>query len=822
LRDRSSLLEEYLNAELIGPPAQLITRLLYDSRQNSTVTGVIFFAIRGKHHDGHHYIEELIRKGVKAFVVEEVPPNVSDELSFYKVDNSINAMQSLGQRIRMHSEAEIIAITGSNGKTVVKEWLSQLLQMHFRLTKSPKSYNSQIGVPISLWNLKDDDQIGVFEAGISEPNEMGKLREMLQPKWGIFTNIGSAHSENFINIEAKIDEKLELFKEAEHLIYQSDDSLLAKKIVSFGAKKRIHLHSWAWQGILADFQFEIVNKSVTAADLKLRWEGNHYKFSLPFGDESSLENSAQIIVCSLLKGLTEQQINKGLKKLGAIEMRLEMKEGIHDSLLINDSYNSDLESLRLALHFLEAHSGEREKILILSDLLQTGLEPNELYKAVSEIISRFTVETVIFIGFGLKALRFEALENCYYYNNTEAFLSKMHQYSFKGKAVLLKGARNFAFENIAERLEQHHHETVLEVYLNRVTHNLNYYRAKLKPTTKVMAMVKAFGYGSGAVEVARVLEFQGVDYLAVAYTDEGVELREAGIELPIMVLNTESSALKRMIEHQLEPEIYSLARLKELIDLIEINPPDEKILIHLKLETGMHRLGFDEENLVELIDELLKHPKLSVASVFSHLAAADNPLEEEFTQSQVAAFKRMSETIASALPYPFLRHLANSSGIERFPAAYLDMVRLGIGLYGVSSREEERRHLLLVSKLKARVSQVKTLKIGDSVGYGRSFRADLPTKIAVVSIGYADGFSRSLSGGRGNVMIKGKLYPTVGSVCMDMLMINIYEDPIEEGDEVLIFGDEKSIYDFAEDMNSIPYEVLTSISQRVKRVYFMS
>jgi alanine racemase len=822
LKDRSSLLEEYLQAELIGPPAQFVTRLLYDSRQNSSVSGVLFFAIRGKHHDGHQYIGELIKKGVKAFVVEQVPSNISADLSFYKVDNTVEALQNLALQIRIKSQADIISITGSNGKTVVKEWLSQILQAHFRLTKSPKSYNSQIGVPISLWNLKDNDQLGVFEAGISEPNEMGKLNRMLQAKWGIFTNIGSAHSENFINMEAKIDEKLQLFKDSEHLIFQSDSSLLANKIMSFGAKRDIHLHSWAWHGNAADFQFELVSKYPSAASLKLKWQKVKYVFSLPFGDESSLQNAAHIIVCSLLLGLSEEQINRGLEKLGAIEMRLEMKVGVQDSLLINDAYNSDLESLRLALHFLESHAGERKRVLILSDLLQTGLESKKLYKSVNEIISRCTLETIIFIGPGLNAIRFKLPYNCYYYSTTEAFLSNMHLHSFKEKAVLLKGARNFAFENIAERLEQQHHETVLEVYLNRVVHNLNYYRGKLKPNTQLMVMVKAFAYGSGAVEVARVLEFQGVGYLAVAYADEGVALRKAGISLPIMVLNTESSALKTMIEHQLEPEIYSLSRLKELIDLIEINPPDEKMLIHLKLETGMHRLGFDEGDLPSLIVELQKYPLLSVASVFSHLAAADDPLEEDFTFTQIEVFKRMSDTIAAALPYRFVRHLANTSGIERFPEAYFDMVRLGIGLYGVSNREEERKHLLLVSKLKACVSQVKTLAVGDSVGYGRRFKAEEPTRIAVVSIGYADGFSRSLSNGKGRVMIKGKLYPTVGSVCMDMLMINIFQDSIEEGDEVLIFGDEKSIYDFAEDMNTIPYEVLTSISQRVKRVYFMS
>ncbi|PTM05429.1 MAG: bifunctional UDP-N-acetylmuramoyl-tripeptide:D-alanyl-D-alanine ligase/alanine racemase [Bacteroidetes bacterium] len=822
LKNRSSLLEGYLQAELIGPPAQLVTRILYDSRQYSAGNGALFFAISGKHHNGHEYIEELIAKGVKAFVVEVLPAKDYPAISFYKVPNTLLALQNLAQQIRLHSSAEIIAITGSNGKTVVKEWLSQVLQPHFKLTKNPKSYNSQIGVPISLWNLNADDELGIFEAGISEPDEMESLAQMLAPKWGIFTNIGSAHAENFSNIEAKIDEKLKLFQKAEHLIYQADGSLLARKIESFATGKTLQLHAWSWQKAGADFQFNLIDTQPNSAQVALDWQGKNHSLSLPFGDEASLQNAAHSIVCAFLLGLNLEQINTALAKLNPVEMRLEMKEGIQNGLLINDAYNSDLESLRLALHFLNSHAGERGRVLILSDLQQIGLAPDDLYKALSEIIERFQLESLILIGEALESLEFKTPQICAYYPTTDAFLINMHLHSFKEKAVLLKGARSFAFEKIAERLVMHRHETVLEVHLNRVVHNLNYYRSKLKPEAKLMAMVKAFAYGSGAVEVARVLAFHGVDYLAVAYADEGLELRKAGIELPIMVLNTESSALKSMIKNKLEPEIYSLARLGELVDLLEASPAEEKVLIHLKLETGMHRLGFDEADLDELLQVLQQHSNIAVASVFSHLAAADDPAESDFTRLQIATFKRMSDKIASRLSYPFLRHIANSSGIERFPEAYFDMVRLGIGLYGVSNVEEERKHLLPISELKARVSQIKNLKAGDSVGYGRRFKADAKSRIAVISIGYADGFSRSLSLGVGKVMIKGKLYPTVGSVCMDMVMVNIFEDPIEEGEEVLIFGAERSIYDFARDMNTIPYEVLTGISQRVKRVYFMS
>jgi len=821
LKSRSSLIQDYLKAELIGPAAKSVTRILYDSRQYSASEGVLFFAICGKHHNGHQYIEELITKGVKAFVVEELPTQSYPEISFYKVDNTLRALQSLARQIRSHSQADIIAITGSNGKTVVKEWLAHLLQPHFKLSKTPKSYNSQIGVPISLWNLQEDDELGIFEAGISQPNEMEQLAQILSPKWGIFTNIGSAHGENFFSLEAKIEEKLKLFSEAEDLIYQADDSLLAQKIEAFADTKQIALHSWSWQG-KGEFQFILLQRESSSAEISLQWQRKHYSFALPFGDEASLQNAAHCIVAALLLGLDIEQVKAGLQSLTPVEMRLEMKAGVQNSLIINDAYNSDLESLRLALHFLKAHAGGREKILILSDLEQIALASKERHQALSEIVARFDLEALILIGEGLEGLKFPSTQNRSYYANTEAFLKEIHQHSFKDKAILLKGARSFKFEDIAERLELHRHETVLEVHLNRVVHNLNYYRSKLPARAKLMVMVKAFAYGSGAVEVARVLAFHGVDYLAVAYADEGLELRNAGIELPIMVLNTETSALKTMIKNKLEPEIYSLARLAELVDLVEQDSTEDEALIHLKLETGMNRLGFEEKDLEALIAALQKNPKLKVASVFSHLAAADDPAETDFTRSQINRFKSMSDKIAEALDYPFLRHIANSSGIERFPEAYFEMVRLGIGLYGVSNVPEERKHLMTISELKARVSQIKNLEAGDSVGYGRRFKTETATRIAVVSIGYADGFTRSLSAGKGKVMIKGKLYPTVGSVCMDMIMVNIEQDRIEEGDEVLIFGDERSIYDFAQDMNTIPYEVLTGISQRVKRVYFMS
>lgn len=794
---------------------QKISRLLIDSRQFVSADACLFFALRGQNHDGHHHLFELMEKGVVNFVVEEVPRDLQAKANFIQVENTRAALQQLGRAVRKNSKAKVLAITGSNGKTVVKEWLSQLVQYDLKQVRSPKSFNSQVGVPLSLWRMDEDHELAIIEAGISKPGEMGKLAEIIQPDWGIFTNIGSAHSENFALLEQKIDEKLLLFKEVQLLIYEKNNSFLAQKIEAFAAENGIELFSWGLGQAHAD-----VNLTMEEGEVRARWNNQTIKLDFPFADEGAVQNFGHSLSAALALGVAAEKIAKRAPKLQPVEMRLEMKRGIQGNLIINDAYNSDLESIRIALHFLEHHGKNRDKVLILSDVYQSGLPPKELYQKISKLINSSNLLKVIAIGERIG--KYNQHFNCptQYYPNTEAFLRDWPRHHFSHSAILLKGARKFHFEKISQRLEQKNHETVLHVNLHALIHNLNYYRAQLRPHTKIMAMVKAFGYGSGAFEVANALQFHGVNYLGVAYADEGVELRKAGISLPILVLNPELSAMPDMVKYTLEPEIYSFKRLREFAEHVT-GCGEKDFPIHLKLETGMNRLGFTEEELPQLIAELQSIQVLKVESVFSHLAASDEALHDDFTRKQIAQFEQMSGQLEAALPYTFWRHLANSAAISRFPEAHFNLVRLGISLYGAASNEEEQKHLRVVSELKATVSQVKDLKPGETVSYGRSFTAHEAMQIAIISLGYADGFRRSLSNGRGEVFIRGKRYPTVGRVCMDMCMVNVTGSEVQEGDAVEIFGENISVNELAQNMDTIPYEVFTGISQRVKRVYFM-
>lgn len=803
------------------PPVEAleVKHLLWDSRQLSTAQGTLFFAIRGQNHDGHAFIPDLYRKGLRLFVVEQLPEIAYADAIYLKVPSSLDALQLLGKQIREDSSALHLAVTGSNGKTITKEWLWRLLDGPQKVFRNPKSYNSQIGVPLSLWEMEDEVEIAILEAGISKPGEMEALASILQPKGGIFTNIGSAHGENFSGTEEKVLEKLKLFTGSEFIIYPADDEELNEILNSHSSEIQAALKPWSYNRKKGCAHFEVLERSADYCHFKFHWGSNSADFEIPFGDPASLENVGNALYLGLLLDYSPSHLKERLMLLAPVEMRLQMKKGREQSLVIDDAYNSDLESLRIALHFLEEHGRDRGKVLIISDLLQSSFRGEALYQQVQDIIQRFDLEQIYAIGPQLKQYGLGDLRVTYF-DSTEAFLQDLHHMNWRDKAILLKGSRPFAFERIDRRLSLKHHETVLEVYLDRLVHNLNYYRGRLREGQKLMVMVKAFAYGSGSEEVARVLQFHGVDYLAVAYADEGVALRKAGVHMPIMVLNTESEALFEMIEYDLEPEVYSLARLKEVATMAQQSSRELKI--HLKLETGMHRLGFEEGDLGELISLLKVHPKLKVVSAFSHLAASDDPAQREFTLGQIETFKRMSNFIESEVGYKFLLHIANTGAIEDYPEAYFDMVRLGIGLYGVAAHPEEQNKLRLVSELKATVSQIKRVKAGDTVGYGRSWEAVSETRIAVVSIGYADGFPRSLSNGKGQVQIGEKLYPVVGRVCMDMIMVEIGSDPIQEGDEVLIFGQELPIQIMAEAMGTISYEVLTGISSRVKRLYYMA
>jgi alanine racemase len=798
-----------------------INRLLLDSRQFSSADGVLFFALRGKNHDGHQYLGELYKKGVKNFVVNSMPKSPEMDANYLVVTHTLAALQKLARAIRNETNAKVVGITGSNGKTIVKEWLSQILQKQFLVCRSPKSYNSQIGVPLSVWELEPQHEVGIFEAGISKPGEMALLEEILRPQIGLFTNIGTAHDVNFNSHQQKITEKLKLFSNSHKLVYQKNGGLLDGEIEAFASSKHIELLSWSFVDRKADLFVTDTHVHQNETTFKAIYKEQFVEITIPFTDDASKENAMHCWRLALEFGLDAEKLKAAFMELQPVKMRLEMKSGSGGNIIINDSYNSDLESLRIALHYLENQGKNRNKVLILSDMFQSGLPLEQLNARVQEMINRFELHQVIGIGEGLMKSNLQLNAPLDLYPTTQQFLSKIFKYRFRDSAILLKGARSFRFEEISARFESKSHETVLSIHFDRMVRNLNYFRSLLQPQTRIMAMVKAYSYGSGSYEVANLLEFHKVDYLGVAYTDEGVELRKAGISLPILVLNAEVSSFQDLIDYRLEPEIFSIEQLRQLIDVLDGNSDVHTIPVHIKLETGMNRLGFTFEQLDDLLQVLVSHPQLKVQSAFSHLAASDAAEERDFTLRQVDRFATMTGILETGLGYTFIRHICNSSGISQYPEAHFDMVRLGVGLYGVASNAQDEKHLKVVSELSATVSQIKHLKPGDSVGYGRTFVAKQNTTIAVVSIGYADGYRRSLSNGIGQVAIAGSRYPVAGRVCMDMIMVDVTGSTVKVGDEVEVFGDTISIYELAQKMDTIPYEVLTGIGQRVKRVYFM-
>jgi Alr-MurF fusion protein len=838
--------------------------LLNDSRQLSSPQRSIFFAIKGLHHDGHQFLDDLYRKGVREFVVERdalTPAFIRDlgrmkEAKIWQVEDSILAMQEVAKRHREQHDFPIIAITGSNGKTVVKEWLSQLLSNRFKVVKSPKSYNSQIGVPLSVWQMNETHNLGIFEVGVSRPNEMANLEQVVQPQIGIFTNIGNAHNEFFENNLQKIREKMLLFQHVKQLIYCADyveiDEIVKNEFVlqntdceviswsrmagrltsppdplSRGEGEHPYdisplLHGRGGWGvrflsIQADWKIEFQNTKVT-----LDFPDKTETFDVPFTDEASIENAIHCIVLLWFLEYNSVEIQARLQILRPVSMRLELKQGIGNNYLIDDTYNNDLAGLTIALNFLTQQKQRTRKVLILSDLLETGIPERELYGLIAHLVKERNLYQ--FIGIGEVITRNRNLfkhkeNNVQFFRNTVDFLDSQTLKDLQESVVLVKGARRFGFESIVNRLVQKTHGTVLEINLDAVTHNLNYFRDKVGQQTKIMVMVKAFAYGSGSTEVANLLQFHGVDYLAVAYTDEGVILRQNGIYLPIMVMNPTENDFEQLITYSLEPEIYSPKILKQFSEYIDNQNISSKI--HLKLDTGMHRLGFEQEQLPDLIQTLQSNPNLWVSTIFSHLAAADEDKFDEFTRHQVAEFTDMAKQISEAIGYTPSRHLANSAGIARFPEARLDMVRLGVGLYGLAAKPEDQENLMTVGTLKTVISQIKNVKPSETVGYGRKGQLTRDTKTATIAIGYADGYDRRFSGGVGEVLINGHRCKVVGNVCMDMTMVDITDVPhVEEGDEVIIFGNDLTIIELAKKINTIAYEILTSVSERVKRVFY--
>lgn len=807
--------------------------LLIDSRRLIQPEHCLFIALISSRNDGHKFISDLYEKGVRIFLVSSLPgedsgfsdgnPEKTGSAFWILVPDTLAALQQLSAWHRRQFDIPVIGITGSNGKTIVKEWLFQLLSQDYRIVRSPKSYNSQIGVPLSVWKMNVENNLAIFEAGISRPGEMEKLEPVIYPSVGILTNIGHAHDEHFSSLCQKTLEKLKLFIHSDTLVYCSDYTLIGDCLRDEPSFHHLATFTWS-RSSNADLFIKTIETSRSLSRISAVWKGEDVSLSIPFTDEASIENAIHCWATMLVLGYQPEVIRSRAALLVPIAMRLELKEAINHCSLINDSYNSDFNSLSIAIDFLIQQNQQRKKTIILSDILQSGRNKEELYQEIAELLLLKKIDRVIGIGRDISHYREKFTMQKSFFEKTDDFLSQFPMTAFQNETILLKGARFFEFEKISRALQQKAHETVLEINIDALIHNLNHFRAKLLPGTRIMAMVKAFSYGSGSFEIANVLQFHHADYLAVAYADEGVELRKAGIHLPIMVMSPEEESLDILLNYNLEPEIYNLRILQLLEDAIERNQTSgqETIRIHIKLDTGMHRLGFEEKDLDELIHHLKTHPGIHVQSVFSHLAASEDPAEEAFSRKQIRCFLQMSEKITFNLDYPVMRHMLNSAGISRFPEAHLDMVRLGIGLYGVGLNEKDQLNLRNVSTLKSVITQIKLIPSGDSIGYNRKGKAVKDTLIAIVPVGYADGLNHRLGNGTGKLFVHGNPAPIIGNICMDMTMIDItgIRQPVQEGDEVVIFGEIHPVAELARDIGTIPYEVLTSISRRVKRIYF--
>lgn len=819
---KTSELSAIMKADLHGNADVTVRHVVTDSRRLSFPDDTIFFALKTFKNDGHRYIPELFAKGVRTFVVNQLPQVHRDDANYLVVNDTFEALHQLAKEWRGKFDFPILAITGSNGKTIVKEWIHQLLHSQFRIVRSPRSYNSQLGVPLSVLYMREGHQLGIFEAGISQVGEMDKLRDIIKPKWGVFTNIGDAHQEHFESQERKLQEKLNLFEGVQHLIFSSEDEKVYQAIQERFSNRNIKLVSWGSDKAHSDLWIKNISEEVGGTLLDLRWKSSKVQIHLPFTDQASIDNAMHAIAFSLAFGCEPKVLVQAVEKLTPIAMRLELKKARGGSTLINDAYNSDLQSIRIALDFLHHQKQNERGIVILSDVEQSGVEEGVLYQQIAKMLEERQVSMLIGIGPKISSFREHFAIPSYFYPNTSTFLTELAIFDLSNANILLKGARTFAFEKIAHAIEEKAHQTVLEINLSAISHNLNYYRKMLRPETKIMVMVKAFGYGAGYGEIANVLEFDRVDWLAVAYADEGVALRKAGIKSRIMVMNPNEESFDQILEFDLEPEIYSFRILQAFHRAVQNHSDDafaSAVPIHIKVETGMNRLGFAPDEIDRLADEILAMPGIRVSTIFSHLASSDDPKEEAFTQSQIEKLKKASDHLIEGLGYPVLRHILNSSGIHNYIDAQLDMVRLGIGLYGVTSVSWERHHLRRVSRLITQVSQIHKINAGESVGYGRSFMAEHPMRVATLPIGYADGIDRRLSNGGGEVSINGQRASIIGKVCMDMIMVDVTAVDCEEGDEVEIFGEHISIYEFAQRTGTIPYEILTSISSRVKRVY---
>ena len=816
-----------------------IEHILIDSRKLIFPATSLFFALSSSRRNGMLFIEELYAKGVTNFVVQQIPEAAEIKYpaaNILLVKDVLQSLHLLSAWHRNQFSLPVIGITGSNGKTIVKEWLYQLLQSDYNIVRSPKSYNSQIGVPLSVWQINQQHTLGIFEAGISQPDEMQKLEKMIAPSIGIFTNIGDAHSEGFLNIRQKINEKLQLFVRSNVLIYGADNLELNETIINFAFKIKdktpLELFTWGAKDTtnlqIISIEKKAGNTIITANYNDKTTEGQpsttHHQLqaiNIPFTDDASIENAINCWCVLLYLKVNEDSISARMKQLRTVEMRLELKKGINNCSVINDSYSADINSLNIALDFLAQQQQHPNRTLVLSDILQSGKNSHELYTSIAALLQQKKVNRLIGIGPEISKQQavFKDIKQTVFFNSVADLKQQFHTLHFFNESILLKGARVFEFEQISHLLEEKAHQTVLEINLSSITHNLKKYQQLLHPSVKLMAMVKAFSYGSGSFEIANLLQFHKVDYLAVAFADEGVELRKAGITLPIMVMSPEEATFDVIVQYNLEPELYSFTILQSFHQYLT-TAAIEYFPVHIKLDTGMHRLGFEQSDMDQLKKYLTQFNRLKIQTVFSHLVGSDNPLLDYFTINQATIFNDCCQQLQQVISYPFIRHLSNTSAIMRHGDLQYDMVRLGIGLYGVDSNSKMQLQLQNVTTLKTSVAQIRMVKAGESVGYNRSGMVTKDTKVATVRIGYADGYPRVLGNGNGKMLVQGKLAPIIGNVCMDMTMLDVTGIDIEEGDAVTVFGKDLPVQNVAKWAHTIAYEILAGISQRVKRIYF--
>jgi Alr-MurF fusion protein len=815
-----SEITKVINAKIVGKANEksVISHFCIDSRRIQQTENTVFIAIKGPQNDGHIYLNEAYSAGITIFIVSDLPLTLVQKAVYLQVKDTTVAFQKIAALHLKKIKLPVIAITGSNGKTIVKEWLYEVLKKDFKIIRNPKSYNSQIGVPLSVLKADEHHNLGIFEAGISEIGEMVRLEKILRPTFGIFTNIGDAHSQGFKDLTDKIDEKLQLFNTAKYLIYCKDHGVLNQQINAWSKDKKIKICNWSFKSENADLKIFQIEESRKGKRIRGIYKDKIVEIDLPFKEPTSIENAVQCWLMALVLGVSNDNIKLGMLELEPVDMRLKQTEGINTTQLIHDYYNSDLTSIEIATDFLARQQTFQKRTVILSDIEQNQLPAAKLYRRVSAMMKERKIDRFIGIGKDIKKMHFVFKQKeMLFFENTDDFLAHFNTLHWQNESILLKGARSFKFEKIARLLQKQKHQTYLEINLNHIESNFNYIRTLLKKETKIMAMVKAYAYGSGTNEVSKLLQYNKADYLAVAYADEGVNLRKAGIHLPIMVLNTHAEDIDILNDYLLEPVVYDMGQLNQLLATTQNDDWIQKN-IHLEFDTGMHRLGFEYADLEKLKKIFSKKDGPIIKTIFSHLAASESLEHDTFTHNQIKTFTEICMQLEHAIGYTVIKHIANTGGILYYPSSQFNMVRLGIGLYGIDPGQKNTS-LLPVSRLISYISQIKTVAGHEGVSYGLHSASNEDRKIAVIAIGYADGVNRKLSQGKGYFTINGQRAPIVGNICMDMTMVDVTDIECATGDEVEVMGRNPRIEEVASEIGTIPYEILTNISERVKRIF---